>query len=73
MIERGLWSSRCRATTNGVRMFVVLLSAGSLGLLSHRPAAFRTACLRSRPIRAVDLSARPQDESVVEQLGGGIE
>lgn len=43
-------------------------------VLSARPATLRPApCLRSRPIRAVDLSARPQDESVVEQLGGGIE
>ena len=53
-------------------MLVVLLSAGTAGLLSARPAALRPApCLRSRPVRVVDLSARPQDESVVEQLGGG--
>ena len=50
------------------------LGLGPAGLLSARPAALQPApCLRMRPIRAVDLSARPQDESVVEQLGGGAE
>ena len=58
-------------------MLAVVLALGPAGLLSARPAARNslrpTPYLRARPVRAVDLSARPQDESVVEQLGGGAE